>query len=77
MRSRIYEGMREQVTGLDTKVINFKGNHEKIPVINVSLESAAADLNVVATVKSVTLNQATIEFSDTFTGYLHVHAFSA
>ena len=77
MKTRIYEGIRKQVSDLNSITISFKEIHYSVPVINVAIEPASSADLVAASVTNVSSTNATISFTGVFNGYLHLHAFSS
>lgn len=77
---RVYEGVRKLVNNASSTTVNFVEVHEKVPVVNVTLEpdNSGGDVDATTTiVESVSTTGATVSFSSNFSGYLHLHAFSA
>ena len=71
----IYEGQRVQVTDKKTVTVVFNERHDVIPTVSTCFElSSGTPVNVY--VKSINQLNTIIEFSDTATGYLHLHAIS-
>jgi hypothetical protein len=79
VKTRIYEGIREEVPGVSQITINFKEVHNTLPCVNVSVEPGASneDDHVVASIESISTSKATVSFSNKFYGYLHLHVFSS
>ena len=73
---KVYEGIRRQITSANSVVVNFHETHATIPVVNIMIEGTDA-ITSTASVEGVSTTGATVRFSSTFTGYLHLHAFSS
>ena len=71
------EGRRTLVSGVTEKTIVFIQVHSNVPLVSIALEPSGPESITTARVTSVTKTRATVQFSSVFSGYLHLHAFSA
>ena len=77
MVPKIVEGRRTLVSGVTEQTVIFIQGHNDVPYVSVTLEPSGPESVTTARVTSVTKTQAIVQFSSAFSGYLHLHAFSA
>ena len=77
MKTRLYEGIREQVADSTSVTVNLREVHTTTPQVRVCIEADNMNDNVIPSIDNVSLSSVTVSFSTAFTGYLHLHAFSS
>ena len=75
MITDVHEGRRIRVVNQRSVIVRFNERHDTIPVVTTLLETD--DGTATSFIQGISRTEVTVEFSTSFSGYLHLQAFSA